>query len=123
MTSRLNLWHCYFNDFITYKLRLVDQGPVPQCSITQGDFAQQILHTYLHNYLESLHLNEAPQKMAELHCYFSIHQLQLAKTATILRPLSRIERVRKEVREDVIELIHRGGYYFMSLAINSVLIS
>lgn len=89
ITSHLSLWHNYFNDFISYKLKLADQ----YCYGSQGDYAQQILRTYL----ESLHYKEALCRIAELHCYFSVHQLQLAKVATILRHLDKIERVRKVV--------------------------
>lgn len=89
MASHLSLWRCYFDNFIAYKLGLFDE-----VDSFQGDFAQQILNAYLCNCLESLHSNDASHKMAELHCYFNIHQLSLAKTATMLRPLSRMEKVR-----------------------------
>lgn len=77
MTTDHELWHCYFEDFITYKLNFVDQP-------LAGDFAQQIL-----NYFEYLDEYDAPRRMAELH---AIYQLQVA---TILRPLIKIGRVRK----------------------------
>ena len=92
MSANLDLWNFYFNDFITHKLKLVDLGHTPQSHTLQGDFAQQILCTYL----EELHVHEAPRRMAQLHCYVGTYQLQLAQMAAILRPLSKIERVRRE---------------------------
>ena len=92
MSANLDLWNFYFSDFITHKLKLVDLGHTPQSHTLQGDFAQQILCTYL----EELHVHEAPRRMAQLHCYVGTYQLQLAQMAAILRPLSKIERVRRE---------------------------
>lgn len=90
MTTNLELWHCYFKDFITYKLSLVDQSHTIQLDQSRvsltGDFAQQILH----NYFEYLDKYDVLHRMAELH---NMYQLQIAKTATILRPLIKIGRV------------------------------
>ena len=52
--------------------------------------AQQIMRTYF----EQLHFLEMPNRLAQLHCHVSTYQLYLAQMATILRPLSKIGRVR-----------------------------
>ena len=92
MTSYRDLWLSYFNDFITHTLNLVDQDRTPCGDHTPkgGDMAQQILHTYF----EQLHFLEMPNRLAQLHCHVSTYQLYLAQMATILRPLSKIGRVR-----------------------------
>ena len=94
MASHQNIWQCYFNDFITHKLKLVDPGHAPQDHAPQdhaphGDIAQQILQTYF----EQLHVSEMPKRMVELHCYVNVGHLFLAKMATTLRPLSSIAKV------------------------------
>lgn len=101
MASDYGLWRCYFNDFVTLNLKLVDQGTT---QTDQGEFAQQILHTFF----EHLNDYEAPRRMAELHCYASIYQMNLAQIATILRPLSKIEMVRNRA----IEFMHACYTYF-----------
>ena len=87
MDSDSSLWHCYFNEFITHKLKLADQGCTPQC-----DFAQKILHTFF-RYLHEL---KAPHKMARLHCYVRIYHMNLAQFTTILRLLSKVEKVGRQ---------------------------
>ena len=87
MDSDSSLWHCYFNEFITHKLKLANQGYTPQ-----GDFAQKILHTFF----SYLHEQKAPHKMARLHCYVRIYHLNLAQITTLLRPLSKVEKVSTE---------------------------
>ena len=84
MGSEPSLWHCYFNNFITHKLQLVGQG-----DIHQGDFAQKILHTFF----KYLHDQKTCHKMVRLHCYVKIYHLNLAQITTILRPLSKVEKV------------------------------
>ena len=89
MAGNQNLWQCYFIDFITHKLKLVDPSHTPQGHTPQGDLAQQILHTYF----EQLHFCDMPQRVVQLHCWFNVYHLFLAQMATILRPLSKIEGV------------------------------
>ena len=89
MTSDLQLWHCYFNDFIAHKLSLVNKTN-PHLPILTGDLAQQILSTYF-KYLDKY---DATRRMAELH---SICQLEIAKTATILRPVIMIGKVNEYI--------------------------
>ena len=84
MGSDPNLWNCYFNNFITHKLKLFDHG-----DIYQGNFAQKILHTFF----KYLHDQKPSHKMARLHCYVRIYHLNLAQITTILRPLSKVEKV------------------------------
>ena len=84
MDSDSSLWDCYLSEFITHKLKLPDQGDTPQ-----GDIAEKILHTYF-RYLQE---KKAIHKIAELHCYVRIYQLNLGQIMTILRPLSKVEKV------------------------------
>lgn len=84
MASHDNIWLCYFTDFITYKLKLVDSSHTPQ-----GDIAQQLLHIYF----ERVHALELPLRIAHLHCHANVHHISLAKLVTLLRPLSKIEEV------------------------------
>ena len=84
MDSDPSLWHCYFSDFIIHKLELRDQGHTPQ-----SDIVENILHT-LFRYLDE---QKALNKIANLHCYVRIYQLNLGQIMTILRPLSMVEKV------------------------------
>ena len=84
MDSDSSLWHCYFSDFIVHKLELPDQGRTPQ-----SDIAENILHT-IFRYPDQ---KKALHKIAKLHCYVRIYQLNLGKIMTILRPLSMMEKV------------------------------
>lgn len=86
MTSDRNVWQCYFKDFITHKLELVDPSDAPQ----QGDVVSHILNIYF----GELHSKKMPLKLVELHCHASIEHLSLAQMATSLRPLNKLERVR-----------------------------
>lgn len=81
--AHTNIWQCYFTDFIT--LNFVDPGHTPQ-----GDIAQQLLYTYF----EPLHSEKMTERMVKLHCHVSIHHISLARMATSLRFLNRIEGVR-----------------------------
>lgn len=74
MGSHTDLWDCYFNDFITHKLKLEDNS-----------IAQQILHKYFEKMDKQIH--EASEKIAWVHCYVRIYQLRFAEMATTLRPL------------------------------------
>lgn len=90
MTSDTTLWDAYFNDFITHKLKLVDEDTLHSDS-GNVEFAQQILHTLF----EHLNNYDVPHRLVELHCHVTIHQLNLAQLTIILRPLSEIQLVRK----------------------------
>ena len=88
-----DFWHCYFKDFVSHKLKLVDQDCAPQLDqddTPEGNIAHQILYACC----EHTDKHDAAHRVAELHV---IYQLQLAKMATMLRPLSKIERVRISV--------------------------
>ena len=80
MISDINLWHCYFKDFVNYKLSLVSLDHRNQH--TESEFAHSILSTHF-KYLDEF---DAAHRMAELHITY---QLQVAKMVTILRPLSK----------------------------------
>ena len=91
MSLYSDIWNKYFSDFVCYKLNLGCPGDDEASLSSQVDIAQRILHTFF----EQLHVNQAPQRLAELHGYISIYQLSLAQMAALLRPLSRIQKVRK----------------------------
>ena len=84
MACHQKIWMCYFNDFIAFKLKLVDSSHTPQ-----ADIALQLIHVYF----ERLHSLELPLRIVHLHCHASIHHVSLAQLVTILRPLSKIEGV------------------------------
>ena len=90
MTSDLELWHCYFKDFIAYKLSLVDKSIASPDEVpTVSSFALEVLckhFQYLDNY-------EVSQRMAELHIV--IYHLQIEKMAIMLRPFVTIAMVRE----------------------------
>lgn len=85
MSTNTELWRCYFNNFISHKLELVDQGCAPE---TESDFAQQILSIYF-EYLDDK--EDGLRKITELH---TTYQLEIARLVTVLRPLNKIQRVR-----------------------------
>ena len=91
MSLYSDIWNKYFSDFICYKLNLGCPGDDEVSLSSQGDIAQRILHAYF----EQLHVHQAPQRLAELHCHICVYQLNLAQMAVLLRPLSRIQKVRK----------------------------
>ena len=79
MASGIELWHCYFKDFVNYKISLVS---LDHEDATRTEFAYNILSTHF-KYLDEF---DATHRMAELHITY---QLQVAKMVTILRPLSK----------------------------------
>ena len=87
MTMHSDLWHCYFTDFLTHKLKLVGKGHAPS---GEGDIVQKIFHAYF----EQLHSYEALHKIVELHSYMSVYHLAMSSMAVILRPLSEMQKVR-----------------------------
>ncbi len=86
ISSNPDLWDYYFKDLIVCQLKLKDRS-----SDTQGDIAHQLIYTFF----ESLHKCEVLDRMVKVHCYIAVHQLELAKMATHLRPLSELHMVRE----------------------------
>ncbi len=83
MSNDVELWNRYFNDFVLLKLRLDSEDSV-------GGIAQQILHTFM----SQLHGLEALDRVINLHAYLHVYQLDLAKMASVLRPLNKLHKVR-----------------------------
>ena len=79
--SDIHLWHCYFKDFVNFKLCLISLDCKYQ-EDTQSELAQNILSIHF-KYLDKF---ESTHRVAELHITY---QLQVAKMVTILRPLSK----------------------------------
>jgi len=82
MSKDVELWHRYFNDFVLHKLHLDSED-------SAGGIAQQILHTFL----GQLHQREALDRIIGLHTYLHVYQLDLAKMASVLRPLNKLQKV------------------------------
>ena len=77
------IWDNYFTDFITYKLKLA--------GTPEEDIVLQLLRIYF----KDIHSLDLPMRMIHLHCHASVHHVSLAKLMTLLRPLRKIEEVRK----------------------------
>ena len=81
MGRHFDLWQRYFDDFLLHKLRL------------GGLRGEAISQRILHVFFGQLHEQGVIVRMVSLHCYIRIYQLNLAKMATILRPLNQIQQV------------------------------
>ena len=82
MSKDIDLWDRYFNDFVLHKLRLDSED-------SSSGIAQQILHTFL----GQLHQLESLERVVGLHSYLHVYQLDLAKMASVLRPLNKLQKV------------------------------
>ena len=82
MSNDVDLWIRYFNDFVLHKLRLDSED-------SAGGIAQQMLYTFM----SQLHKLEALERVINLHAYLHVYQLDLAKLASILRPLNKLHKV------------------------------
>ena len=84
MEANPELWDYYFNDFIAHTLHLEASGRF------EG-ITQQILKAFF----SQLYQEATLERVVQLHVYINIYHLELAKMATVLRPLNRIQRVAK----------------------------
>ncbi len=82
ISSDVELWNMYFNDFVLHKLRLDSED-------SAGGIAQQMLHTFM----SELHSLKALERVINLHAYIHVCQLNLAKLASILRSLNKVHKV------------------------------
>ncbi len=77
MTSDEDLWHCYYKDFITSKLKPID---VP----SKDEIGE-------HNFFKNLdRSSDMLERVIKLHCSVNIKQFNLDQLAAILRPLSKV---------------------------------
>ena len=83
MSKDDDLWVRYFNDYVLHELRLDSED-------SSSGIAQQILHTFL----GQLHQLESLERIVGLHSYLHVYQLDLAKMASVLRPLNKLQKVR-----------------------------
>ncbi len=83
MSNNAELWDRYFNDFVLHKLRLDSED-------SAGGIAQKILQTFM-SQLQQL---TALERLINLHAYLHVYQLDLAKMASVLRPLNKLHKVR-----------------------------
>ncbi len=89
MSLHLELWQHYFADFTLRKLHL-ESGVEGKSGITE-----QILVSYF----GQLHQQETVTRVVILHVYIRVYQLDLARMATVLRPLNKIQDVARKVPE------------------------
>ena len=93
MYAHFDLWRRYFSDFVSSKLNLEPPSDVVGVALPQGDIAQRFLHTYF----GQLHDLDPLRRLAQLHCYIRVNQLQLAQMATLLGlPREKIKEVRRK---------------------------
>ena len=83
ISNHAELWNRYFSDFVLHKLQLDSED-------SSGIIAQKILHTTLMHQLHSL---DALKRLVFLHTYLHVYQLDLARMAANLRPLSKLKEV------------------------------
>ena len=85
MEAHPEVWDHYFNDFIAHTLHL-DSG------IMYEGISQKILKAFFSQlYREASTL----ERVVQLHVYINVYHLELAKMATVLRPLNRIQHMAK----------------------------
>jgi len=80
MEANPELWDYYFNDFISHALHLED-------SCRFEDITQQILKAFF----SKLYQEAMLERVVQLHVYNNMYHLNLAKMATVLRTLNRIQ--------------------------------
>ena len=74
------IWDCYLKDFIAHTLHL--------------DGSEGISHNILHTFFEQLCKDKTMfERITQLYIYITVNQLELAKMATLLRPLDCIQYV------------------------------
>ena len=84
MSKHQELWPRYFSDFILHKMKLESEDG-------EGEgIAQKVLEAFF----EQIHSHETLRRMAILHTYLHVYQLDLAKMAGMFRPLNKIQKVR-----------------------------
>ena len=74
------IWGFYFSDFLACTLHLESSEGI----------SQRILHAFFIQLHQEKTLLE---RVAQLHVYMNVYHLELAKMATVLRPLDQIQRV------------------------------
>ena len=81
MAANPELWKRYFSDFTLHKLHL------------EGSCGAGIAQYILDAFFGQLHKQEAENRIVGLHVYIRVYQLDLARMATVLRPLNKIQQV------------------------------
>ena len=74
------IWNYYFSDFIARTLHLESREGI----------SQRILRAF---FLQLYDEKTALERAVQLHVYMNVYHLELAKMATVLRPLDRIQHV------------------------------
>ena len=78
--NNLELWSIYFNNFIFSKLHLAGSSSTIEKQIVQQVFG-------------NIGTLEITERIVYLHTYMAVYQLDLAKVATILRSLSKLQTI------------------------------
>lgn len=86
MSLHKELWQHYFSDFTLRKLHLESEGE------GESGITEQILVCYF----GQLHQQETMTRVVTLHAYIRVYQLDLARMATLLRPLNKIQQVARD---------------------------
>ena len=82
MEENPEIWEYYFSDFISSMLHLE----------TSDGISQRILRAF---FMELKQEKSILERLVQLHVYMDVYHLELAKMATVLRPLDRIQNVVK----------------------------
>ncbi len=104
MSLHVALWQHYFSDFTLRKLHL-ESGVEGESGITE-----QILICYF----GQLHQQETVSRIVTLHAYIRVYQLDLARMATVLRPLNEIQKVARSVPDLISPLPTSPSRQFIS---------
>lgn len=82
MEENPEIWEYYFSDFISSMLHLESSDGI----------SQRILRAFFMGLKQEKSILE---RLVQLHVYMDVYHLELAKMATVLRPLDRIQNVVK----------------------------
>ncbi len=87
MEDNEKLWELFFRDFITLKFHL---NPEYSCTdINQED----VTYHFIYQCFKFIKQYKLTQKIAYLYCHHHEFQLQISRMATLLKPLSNIQKV------------------------------
>ena len=82
MSEHCELWDDYFSDFSIHRMRL------------ESGTKTSIVKLIFERFFEQLHQSQCMlERIVKLHAHVHVHQLDLAKLAGAMRPLTRIQNV------------------------------
>ena len=86
------IWDYYFSDFIARTLHLESSEGI----------SQRILRAF---FIQLYEEKTTLERIAQLHVYMNVYHLELAKMATVLRPLDQIQHVSREAPNTLSPLV------------------